>query len=94
MGDFTTAVKYNMDITHVLLNNGELGKISKEQRAGEWRGLGNQSSQSKLRCVRQSMWRQRACASRKAEQLESTLSEALAHDGPSLVEISTDVELV
>ena len=30
----------------------------------------------------------------KAEQLESTLSDALAHDGPSLVEISTDAELV
>jgi thiamine pyrophosphate-dependent acetolactate synthase large subunit-like protein len=29
MGDFTTAVKYNMNITHVLLNNSELGKISK-----------------------------------------------------------------
>ena len=36
MGDFTTAVKYNMNITHVLLNNSQLGKISKEQRAGEW----------------------------------------------------------
>ena len=31
MGDFNTAVKYDMDITHVLLNNSELGKISKEQ---------------------------------------------------------------
>jgi thiamine pyrophosphate-dependent acetolactate synthase large subunit-like protein len=29
-------VKYDMDITHVLLNNSELGKISKEQRAWEW----------------------------------------------------------
>ncbi len=36
LADFTTAVKYNMDITHVLLNNSQLGKISKEQRAGEW----------------------------------------------------------
>ncbi|MGB1390628.1 MAG: thiamine pyrophosphate-dependent enzyme, partial [Paracoccaceae bacterium] len=34
--ELTTAVKYGMDITHILLNNGELGKISKEQRAGEW----------------------------------------------------------
>ena len=25
-----------MKITHVLLNNGQLGKISKEQRAGDW----------------------------------------------------------
>ena len=36
LADFTTAVKYKMDITHVLLNNSELGKISKEQRAGQW----------------------------------------------------------
>ena len=36
MGEFTTAVKYGMNITHILLNNNELGKISKEQRAGHW----------------------------------------------------------
>ncbi len=34
--EFTTAVKYGMDITHILLNNAELGKIAKEQRAGEF----------------------------------------------------------
>ena len=37
MGDFLTAVKYGMNITHVLLNNGELGKIFKEQQDGEWK---------------------------------------------------------
>jgi thiamine pyrophosphate-dependent acetolactate synthase large subunit-like protein/nitrite reductase/ring-hydroxylating ferredoxin subunit len=31
MAEFTTAVKYGMPITHVLLNNAELGKISREQ---------------------------------------------------------------
>ncbi len=36
MGELTTAVKYGMNITHVLLDNHELGKISKEQRAGNW----------------------------------------------------------
>jgi len=36
LGDFTTAVKYKMDITVILLHNKELGKISKEQRDGEW----------------------------------------------------------
>jgi len=36
MAEVTTAVKHKLDITHVLLNNGQLGKISKEQRAGEW----------------------------------------------------------
>ena len=36
LAEITTAVKYEMNITHVLLNNSQLGKISKEQRAGEW----------------------------------------------------------
>ena len=36
LAELTTAVRYGMDITHVLLNNDELGKISKEQRAGNW----------------------------------------------------------
>src|SRR4029079_10226946 len=31
LAEFTTAVKYGMSITHVLLNNAELGKISREQ---------------------------------------------------------------
>jgi pyruvate oxidase len=31
LAEFTTAVKHGMDITLVLLNNGELGKISREQ---------------------------------------------------------------
>ena len=49
MGDFNTAVKYAMNITHVLLNNSELGKISKEQRAGEWAGVANRPAQSEFR---------------------------------------------
>jgi thiamine pyrophosphate-dependent acetolactate synthase large subunit-like protein len=36
MGELLTAAKYGMDITHLLLDNSELGKISKEQRAGDW----------------------------------------------------------
>lgn len=31
LAEFTTAVKHGMDITLVLLDNGELGKISREQ---------------------------------------------------------------
>ena len=36
MGEFLTAVKHEMPITHVLIDNHELGKISKEQRNGGW----------------------------------------------------------
>ena len=43
LAEFTTAVKYGMPITHVLLDNQELGKIAKEQRAADmdWGWLGN-----------------------------------------------------
>ena len=34
MAEILTAVKYNMNITHILLSNNELGKISKEQKLG------------------------------------------------------------
>jgi len=93
MGDFTTAVKYNMDITHVLLNNGQLGKISKEQRAGEWpvweTNLHNPSFAAFANLCGGKGFR-----ATKADQIESALSDALAHPGPSLVEINTDADLI
>ena len=36
LAEFTTAVKYKMPITLILLNNSELAKISREQRAGNF----------------------------------------------------------
>lgn len=36
LAEITTAVKYHMPIKTIILNNSELGKISKEQRAGEF----------------------------------------------------------
>ncbi len=93
MGEFTTAVKYNMDITHVLLNNSELGKISKEQRAGEWPVW-----QTSLHNPRFSAYAN-LCGGKgfrvtAKEQLAATLAEALAHKGPALVEVVTNVDLI
>jgi len=93
MGDFTTAVKYNMDITHVLLNNGELGKISKEQRAGEWpvweTDLHNPSFAAFANLCGGKGFRVT-----KSDQIETTLSDALAYSGPSLIEIDTDADFI
>ncbi len=91
--DFTTAVKYRMNITHILLNNSQLGKISKEQRAGEWEvwetDLHNPSFAAFARlCGGQ------GTRVTEAVELEASIREALEHDGPSLVEIVTDAELV
>jgi len=93
MGELTTAVKYGMDITHVLLNNGELGNISKEQRAGEWpvwqTGLHNPNFADYARLC--GAWGRRVTTTK---ELEDALVEALAHEGPALVEVLTDPLLI
>ena len=91
--EFTTAVKYGMNITHILMNNSQLGKITKEQKAAEFpvwqtdlvnpsfagfaRSCGGMGEQVKTR-----------------QQLEDALKKAIAHNGPALVEVFTDAELV
>src|SRR4029450_5759411 len=93
MAELTTAVKHEMNITHVLLNNGQLGKISKEQLAGDWE-----------------IWRPRLhnpdfchyaedCGAlgirvEDKDQIDVALERALAHEGPSMVEVMTPPELV
>jgi thiamine pyrophosphate-dependent acetolactate synthase large subunit-like protein len=93
MAELTTAVKYGMAITHVLLSNSELGKISKEQRAGHfpvWQtSLVNPDFAAYATSCGALGIRVTA-----ADQLDDALEQALAHDGPSLVEILTDPELV
>jgi thiamine pyrophosphate-dependent acetolactate synthase large subunit-like protein/nitrite reductase/ring-hydroxylating ferredoxin subunit len=93
LGELTTAVKYGMNITHVLLRNDELGKISKEQRAGEW-----DVWQTSLHNPDFSKYAELCGAfgvrvTDKAE-LDDAIAQALAHDGPALVEILADAELV
>ncbi len=91
--ELTTAVKHGMDITHILLNNQELGKISKEQRAGEWpvweTSLHNPSFAAFAKI----------CGARGEKVVNSAdLSKAIAGaidtPGPALVEIISDVDLI
>ncbi|CAN5478612.1 thiamine pyrophosphate-binding protein [soil metagenome] len=93
LAETTTAVAHGMDIVHVLLDNGELGKISKEQRAGEydvWQtGLRNPDFAAYAEL----------CGARgirvdAAEDLDAALAEAFVVDGPVLVAITCDVDLV
>ncbi len=93
LAEFTTAAKYNMDITHILLNNSELGKISKEQRAGEWpvwqTSLHNPNfaTFAKL-CGGFGQW------VNKVDELEAAIQAGLDYPGPSLVEVIADAELI
>jgi thiamine pyrophosphate-dependent acetolactate synthase large subunit-like protein len=91
--DFTTAVKYGMDITHILLNNSELGKISKEQRAGEWPVWETDLHNPSFAAFAKLCGGYGARVT-KASALQEAIAGALAHAGPALVEIVTDPELI
>lgn len=92
MAEFTTAVKYNMDICVVLLHNKELGKISKEQRDGEWKvwqtSLHNPNFAEYARlCGGEGI------RVEKAAELKPAFEKAVASSKPFLVEIISDALL-
>ncbi len=91
--EFTTAVRYDMNITLILLVNDELGKISKEQRGVEydvWQtGLTNPDFAEFAR----------SCGGygvtvRESAELDGAIGDALGHQGPAIVAVITDPLLV
>ena len=93
MAELTTAVRHGMDTTHVLLNNDELAKISKEQRTGRFPVW-----QTDLRNPDFAAYAELCGALgvrvSQGEGLDEALHQALAHDGPALVEVLGDPDLV
>lgn len=91
--EMTTAVRHDMDLTVVVLDNSELGKISKEQRAGHfdvWQtGLVNPDFAAFARSCGAD-----AHSVTARDELPAALSAALAHHGPSLVHVLGDVALL
>lgn len=93
LAELTTAVKYGMNITHVLLDNSSLGKISKEQNAAHfavWQtSLHNPDFAAYARLCG-------ALGIRVDEgaELDNAIASALAHRGPALVAITTDPDLI
>lgn len=89
LADFTTAVKYDMNITHVLLNNGELAKISEEQRGAEYAVW-----QTSLRNPDFAEYARSCggygCRVTDPADVAVAIAEALDHPGPAMVEIITD----
>ncbi len=91
--DFTTAVKYGMNITHVLMNNSELGKISKEQRSAEF-DVWQTSLVNPDFAAYAELCGGLGIRVTDNGQLDDALQRALAHDGPALVDVATDALLV
>ena len=93
LADFTTLVKYNMDISVIVINNSELGKISKEQRAGEFEVWKTKLTNPSFADYATS------CGAigirvEKAEDLDAAYRNAFEHKGPVLVEVMADVALL
>jgi thiamine pyrophosphate-dependent acetolactate synthase large subunit-like protein/nitrite reductase/ring-hydroxylating ferredoxin subunit len=93
LAELTTAVKYRMPIKHVLLDNHSLGKISKEQLAGQlpvWQtSLVNPDFAEYAN----------ACGAtgisvRSADELDGAMTTLFAADGPALLHVHADGELV
>lgn len=93
LADLTTWVKYGMNITHVVLNNSELGKISKEQRAGNW-DVWQTSLHNPSFAEYATLCGALGIRVTQAAELDAALEKALAHDGPSLVEVMADVDRI
>lgn len=91
--ELTTAVKYGIPIKHVLLNNNALGKISKEQLAEDypvwhtslhnpdWAGYAQLCGATGFRVT-------------SRDQLDEAMSALFAADGPALLCVEQDAELL
>jgi pyruvate dehydrogenase (quinone) len=90
MAEFLTAVRHRLPVKVVIANNAELGQILWEQMALGFPEYG-------VRWERQgdfAAWAQ-ACGGKglhveKAAEVEGAVSEALAHPGPALVDVSVN----
>ncbi len=93
LAEITTLVKYNMPIKIIILNNDELGKISKEQRAGEfdvWKtSLSNPNFAEFAKSC--GAWGKRV---ENQDDLELAMKELFEQPNAGVLEIITDVKLI
>jgi thiamine pyrophosphate-dependent acetolactate synthase large subunit-like protein len=91
--ELTTAVKYGIGIKHVLLDNHSLGKIGKEQRAADfpvwhtslhnpdWAEYARLCGATGIKVVRR-------------EELDAAMERLFAADGPAMLHVEQDPELL
>jgi len=88
LAEVTTLVKYGMNVTHVVLNNSELGKISREQISAIRPVWQTELVNPDFAAFARSCGAFGRRASTLAE-FEEAFAEALATDGPALIEVAT-----
>ncbi|NQV40765.1 MAG: Rieske 2Fe-2S domain-containing protein [Candidatus Marinimicrobia bacterium] len=93
LAELTTLVKYKMPIKVVVINNNELGKISKEQSSGEFPVWGTDLVNPDFAELAGSIGATGYKVSEKSKLL-GVLNALFDTEGPALVEISSDVSLI
>jgi thiamine pyrophosphate-dependent acetolactate synthase large subunit-like protein len=91
LAEITTLVKYDMPVKLIVLNNHELGKISKEQRTGEfdvWKTSLSNPNFAEFAC---GAWGKRG---EKQEDFEAAMQELYRQPKAGVLEIITDVNLI
>ena len=93
MSERNAAALYHMPIKLILLNNSELGKISKEQRACKfsvWQTKLTNPNFAEFTTNCEAL----GIRVESVSDLLSAMEEVFDHDGPAVVDIHTDVSLI
>lgn len=92
LGELTTLVRHAMDVTVVVLDNGQLAKISKEQRAAQW-DVWQTSLHNPDFAAYADLCGALGIRVDTPDDLDSALRKALDHAGPALVAVRCDPDL-
>ncbi len=93
LAELTTSVKYGMNIKLILINNSELGKISKEQRAGEFDVWQTSLHNPNFADFATSCGALGIRVSERSQLLES-MKQVLSNPGTAMLEVMGDVALI
>ena len=93
LAEISTLVKYNMNVKVIVINNGELGKISKEQRAGNYSVWKTHLHNPNFSDFAQS------CGAvgirvKSKQELYKEMESIMKIKGPALIECMADVKLI
>jgi len=91
--ELTTAVKYGIAVKHVLLDNHSLGKISKEQLAADF-PVWHTSLHNPDWAAYAGLCGATGIKADCRDQLEAGMTRLFAADGPALLHVSQDPELL
>ena len=94
MGDFITLIQTGLPVKVVVLNNGTLGFVELEMKAGGFLDVGCDLKNPNFAAMAEAMG-VKGIRVEQPQELEGALARAFAHDGPALVDVvSARQELV